>query len=437
MTASREGDLLEARAAPTAPAPATAPLAAAAPPAATAPKGPAMRAQAAAIDAEAARRFGPLLDEVTAGSRARDRDGEPLSAAWLRDAAEVGLAGFAAPPALGGEGRSLPQWALLLEWVGYRCDDLAVPTLLGYRHAAGALLRQLALGELPGARQGALALYGRYGEAVVRGRRTVSVAYTEGADPFSFRTAAQPCAGGVRVRGAKTWIAGGMIADAVITFAAGPSGDLMALLIERGDHGVSFAPRDLMGMRSLGVARMQLDDVFVPDERVLIESDALTVAQRFFNERRLTLPCGLLGRARRLFEHAVSELSQRLRYRLPVTEMQAVQARLGQCFVALDTARTVLYDTLERAEGCDPVWDVAISTSKYYAVQQADAVVRGLAAVLGGAAYDREQPYERALRDLHACLHLAGTQATLEVDLGVKAIAEVELELARQRARAR
>ncbi|MEZ4361117.1 MAG: acyl-CoA dehydrogenase [Kofleriaceae bacterium] len=394
-----------------------------------------LRARGAELAEEAEARFTDVLRPCGAEpTRERDRDAEALSAGWLRAAAQAGLANFAAPVALGGGGRSLQDWALLLEWLGYTCEDLAVPTLLGYRHAAAMLLQQISLGELRGAASELAHLQARYVEPIIRGEQTISVAYTEGADPFSFRTTARPVAGGYTVNGDKTWIAGGLIADGVITFVAGPGGDLMALLVERGDAGVSFAPRDLMGMRSLGVAAMQLRDVFIPEERVLIQRDALTVAQRFFNERRLTLPCGTLGRVRGLFERCVEELAQRLRYRLPVTEMQAVQSRLGQCFVALDTARTVLYDALERAEGCDPVWDVAITTSKYYAVQQAEAVVRGLAAVLGGAAYDREQPYERGLRDVHACLHLAGTQATLEVDLGIKAIAEIELRAARRRA---
>lgn len=388
-----------------------------------------MRQRAPHAHAEAEARFGAFVrTQLDAGSRERDREGTPLSREQLQAAAALGLANLAAPVALGGGGGSLREWALLLEWLGYAGEDLAVPTLLGYRHAAATLLH-----ELPGAGPA-------HATPIYRGERTVSVAYTEGADPFSFRTSARPVAGGYRLSGEKTWIAGGLIADAVITFAAGPDGDLMAFLVERGDAGVRFAARDLMGMRSLGVASMQLRDVFVPADRLLIARDALTAAQRFFNERRLTMPCGALGRMRRLFELCVEDLAQRIRYRLPVTEMQAVQSRLGQCYVAIDTARTVLYDAIERAGGdgggdgeVDRVWDVAITTSKYYVVQQAEAVTRGLAHVLGGAAYDRGQPYERGLRDLHAFLHLAGTQATLEVDLGVKAIAEVEQALARRR----
>lgn len=389
---------------------------------------PSMRALAPRVFAEAEARFGGFVRaEINAGSRARDRDNQPFSRVWIDDASALGLANRAAPVEHGGGGASLREWALLLEWLGYVSDDLAAPTLLGYRHAAAALLHALPAAGLAQA------------APIYRGERTVSVAYTEGADPFSFRTAARPVAGGYRLRGEKTWIAGGAIADAVLTFAAGPGGDLLALLVERDDAGVSLAPRDLMGMRSMGVAAMRLDDVFVPAERLLVARDALSAAQRFFNERRLTMPCGALGRMRRLFELCVEDLAQRLRYRLPVTEMQAVQARLGQCYVAIETARTVLYDAIERAsserEPLDELWDVTITTSKYYVVQQAEAVVRGLCYVLGGAAYDREQPYERALRDLHALLHLAGTQATLEVDLGVKAIAEVEQAMARRRRR--
>lgn len=392
---------------------------------------PRMRALAPAVFAEAEARFGDFVRaQLNDNSRERDLENQPLSREWLREAVAFGLANRAAPTEHGGGGASLREWALVLEWLGYVGDDLAAPTWLGYRHAAAALLHALPAG---GA---ALAA------PIYRGARTVSVAYTEGADPFSFRSKARPVAGGYRLTGDKTWIAGGCTADAVLTFVAGPDGDLMAFLVERDDPGVTFAPRDLMGMRSLGVAAMQLDNVFVPADRLLIARDALTAAQGFFNERRLTMPCGALGRMRRLFERCVEDLSQRLRYRLPVTEMQAVQARLGQCYVAIETARTVLYDAIERAEApdepgarLDPVWDVAITTSKYYVVQQAEAVVRGLCYVLGGAAYDREQPYERALRDLHAFLHLAGTQATLEVDLGVKAIAEVEQAMARRRRR--
>ncbi len=381
-------------------------------------------------------RFGAFVRErLQAGARQRDRDNQPLSRELLADACELGLANLRAPREHGGGGGSLGQWALALEWLGYECEDLAVPTLLGYRHAASALLLQLAAEQGSGVTAAGREVALRWAQATARGQATISVAYTEGADPFSFRTRARPTGDGFVLDGQKTWVAGGLVADAVLTFAAGPDNELMAFLVERADPGVSFAGKDLMGMRSLGVAQMILREVPIPASRLLVARDALTAAQRFFNERRLTMPFGALGRAQGLFERCVEDLSSRIRYRLPVTEMQAVQSRLGQCHVALETVRTVIYDVVARAADSDPVWDEAITTAKYFAIQQLEATVRGLSYVLGGAAYDRDQPYERGLRDLHAFLHLAGTQATLEVDLGVKAIAAVEQTLALRRHR--
>lgn len=401
------------------------------------PRAPSMRQQRASTHGACEARFGAFVRErLQPTARQRDRDGTPLSREQVTEACALGLATLRADRAHGGGGASLPEWALTLEWLGAECEDLAVPTLLGYRHAAGALLHELALGRVPGAAAEGRAVAARWADAVARGQATVSVAYTEGADPFSFRTRASPTEDGYLVHGTKTWVAGGLIADAVLTFAAGPDNELLAFVIERDDPGVSFAARDLMGMRSLGVAQFTLHEVKVPRSRLLLDRDALTAAQRFFNERRLTMPLGALGRATRLFEQGVADLSQRLRYRLPVTEMQAVQSRLGQIHVAIETARTVIYDAVERADESDPVWDAVITTAKYFAIQQLEAAVRGLSYVLGGAAYDRALPYERGLRDLHAFLHLAGTQATLEVDLGVKAIAAVEQAATRRRKRA-
>lgn len=394
------------------------------------------RQRVAQVRRGAQERFLPfLVNHANPGTYERDRDNTPLPPKLVKQAVASGLGRFVVPVELGGEGASVQDWGLLLEWLGYESNDLALPVLLGYRQAAADLVYQASQGTLRGAPASAVSFLERYVTPSVNGELTLSLAYTEGADPFAFRSRARKAANGYVLSGEKSWVTAGAIADAVLTVVGAEDGELRAFVIERTDPGVTFSPRDLMGMRGLGVARMQLEDVFIPDERVLISNDALTIAQRFFNERRLFLPCSALGRVQRMFDDAVTDLSERIRYRLPVTEMQAVQARLGRVFVALHSARTLVYDTLDRVaeEAYDPVWDVSVSASKYFATQQCELAMRELVHVLGGVAYERTEPYERALRDIQALIHLAGTQATLEVDLGIKAIAVVEQRSSRRR----
>ena len=140
------------------------------------------------------------------------------------------------------------------------------------------------------------------------------------------------------------------------------------------------------------------------------------------------MPCWALGRMRALCEAAVNELSQRVRYGLPVTEMQAVQATIGRIVVAIESSRLVIASALEHVAGQthDPYWDPPLVLAKLHVVEQALVVCRMLQDILGGAAVFEAGPYERTIRDLSCLNPIAGTLATLQVDLGIRAITDIE-----------
>src|SRR5262249_54121734 len=134
-----------------------------------------------------------------------------------------------------------------------------------------------------------------------------------------------------------------------------------------------------------------------------------------------------LGRMRRLFEASVDELSRRIRYKLPLTEMQTIQAAIGRMYIGLETSRLVVKGALERVEreDHDRLWDPALAVAKVHVIEQALAMCRTLQDILGGAGVFEERPYERPIRDLSCLNAIAGTLATLEVDLGIFAKGEV------------
>ena len=193
------------------------------------------------------------------------------------------------------------------------------------------------------------------------------------------------------------------------------------------DPGVTITPHPATGLRASGMGRLELERVAIPADRVLVAVDGLSYGQRFLNERRLEMPCWALGRMRALLETCVAELAERIRYGLPLTEMQTVQAAIGRMFAGVETSRLVLDGVLERVDQGlhDRLWDAPLALAKYHVIQEALALCRTLQDVLGGAAVLEADAYERAIRDLSCLNAIAGTLATLEVDLGVLTVADV------------
>ena len=132
---------------------------------------------------------------------------------------------------------------------------------------------------------------------------------------------------------------------------------------------------------------------------------------------------------RALIETYVAELAERIRYGLPLTEMQTIQAAIGRMHAGVETSRMVLDNVLARiGDGLhDPLWDPPLALAKYHVIREALGMCRTLQDILGGAAVFQAAPYERAIRDLSCLNAIAGTMLTLEVDLGILTVGDVEL----------
>jgi alkylation response protein AidB-like acyl-CoA dehydrogenase len=372
---------------------------------------------------EVHRTLAPWLEQrVSPGAAERDRTGTPFSRELLREAGELGLLGFTVPREVGGAGRSWREWGWFLHEIAYLCSDTSLPMLLAY---CGTLIKLLHESGRP-------ELVDRYVRPMTRGERLPGFCWSEGRDALSFRTTLRRSAHGFVLAGEKLPIADGMLADVFLVFARSEeTGDVVAVLVERGDPGVETTPYLATGLRAAGMARLRMHAVELPADRVLVANDGLSFGQRFLNDRRLEMPCWALGRMRALCETAVHELAQRVRYGLPVTEMQAVQATIGRMVVSIESSRLVIANALEHIAGQahDPYWDPPLALTKLHVVEQALVVCRALQDILGGAAVFEAGPYERTIRDLSCLNPIAGTLATLQVDLGIRAITEIEQRL--------
>src|SRR6185295_5360204 len=100
----------------------------------------------------------------------------------------------------------------------------------------------------------------------------------------------------------------------------------------------------------------------------------------------------------------------------------------GRMVIGLETSRIVVAHMLERIDrdAHETLWDPPLAVAKCHVVGEALALCRTIQDITGGAGVFEGGPFERHIRDLGCLNPIAGTLATLEVDLGVLATNEVE-----------
>ena len=360
-----------------------------------------------------------IVERINPDASRRDRDLEPLDRSVFAKLAATGILGASLPHAIGGGGADWHRWGQDLRQLAYLADELSLPFTISIQQS---IAKQLL-------RSGRPELIERYVQPMMRGELFGSFCWSEGTDPFSFQTVVALERGECVLSGRKSPISVGVWADFFLVYARDPvREDVVVVIVERTDPGVSTERCAPMGLRSSGQATLRFDHVTVPAARVLVPSDGIGHGQLFLNERRISLACMALGKLEALFEGMVASLTARRRHRLPVTEMQAVQAGLGRCWAALEAIRAVVDRMLElvsrdQESPADMTWNPAVAVTKYFVLEQMSAMLAIAQRLLGGSWYYDDEPFGRWMRDLQGFIPAAGTQGILEVDLGIWATA--------------
>ncbi|EDY49680.1 conserved hypothetical protein [Streptomyces clavuligerus] len=356
-------------------------------------------------------RWGELLAEVDTGAAERDATGRPVPSRFLGRAGALGLQAMPLPPEAGGSGADPLTWSLILEEIGYRCQDTGFSLILGIRAAVVRALWET----------GRPDVVERYVRPAARGELGTALAYSEDADAFSFRTTLRRTPGGYVLDGLKDFVTGGTHADVFLVYARdGATDDLAGCLVHRTDPGVTVRALDPVGTRTSGAAALELRSVPLVPERVVVPTDGLSHAQRLLNARRLTVCGAPIGRARALVEHAAARVNAAHRHGRPLSDLPNVQAALGRMYIAVEAARALLYRAAARvADGqADPMFDPLVSAAKHLVVDRVRSVLEEALQTLGGHFYYGEPYFGTCLRDFAGLVAVAGTQDLLAVNLG-------------------
>ena len=150
-----------------------------------------------------------------------------------------------------------------------------------------------------------------------------------GSDPASMSTRAQKAAGGYRLTGSKMWITNAPIADVFLIWAKTADGEIRGFILDKGMKGLSTsAISGKVGLRTSVTGEVTLDEVFVPDDRLLPGVHGLKGPLTCLNSARFGIAWGALGAAEDCWHRARQYVLDRKQFGRPLAANQLIQKKL-------------------------------------------------------------------------------------------------------------
>jgi alkylation response protein AidB-like acyl-CoA dehydrogenase len=233
---------------------------------------------------------------------------------------------------------------------------------------------------------------------------------TEGATRARLGCHYRRVAGGFVLDGRKCFISDGAVARWVTLFAAERGRGVESwtcFLVDRGMPGFSVGRQERkMGQRAADASELVLEDVFVPDDRVVGSvAGGWALCRNVLNFSRPVVGAIALGIARGAFQHAARFAAEtRLRGRR-LTDYQDVQIALADMLIKLQAMRaTVWHATRYRVP-----FQAAGAVSKVFCSDTAWQVCNAAMELLGDHGYVHARSVEKATRDARLTQIYEGT----------------------------
>ena len=151
-----------------------------------------------------------------------------------------------------------------------------------------------------------------------------------GSDPGSMKTNAKEQEDGFILNGSKTWITNSPIADILVIWAKDEQGVLRGFIVERDSKGLSTPEIEgKFALRASVTGQIFLDNVFVPNERVLPDVQSFKGPFSCLNMARYGIAWGAMGAAEFCWKAALDYSMEREQFGKPLAATQLVQKKLA------------------------------------------------------------------------------------------------------------
>jgi len=323
--------------------------------------------------------------------------------------AELGFVGATVPPEYGGHGLDFTSYLVLVEELAY-CWGSLRSSVTTHNMVTGII-----------ADAGTDAQRTEWVGGLTSGQLVGFFGLTEpnvGSDASGVELVAEEQGDAYRLRGTKTLITNGTVADVGLVIArirdVGPTG----FVVDRRESPFGSRALEKMGNLATPLAELSFEDVLVPKRNLIGQpGKGLALALRGLARGRCAVAFAAIGLARAALDASIRYAKERKQFGKPIGAFQLVQAMIAEMANLTDASRLLAYRAaaaLERGEKAS----LESSQAKLFATEAGQKVAELAVQVHGGYGYTREFPVERFYRDLRHLTLAEGTSQIQQLVIG-------------------
>lgn len=320
--------------------------------------------------------------------------------ALLKASLEIGLPILGVPESLGGvsEERSAMAGTLVAEALAKGDMGLAVATL-----APGSVATAIGLWGTDAQQQTYLpAFTGDEVPAAALALNEPTVLF----DVLTPSTTATKTGDGYVLNGTKSLVARGESAELFVV-GASLDGKPVLFLVESSTEGLAIEGDPAMGVRAATMTKLVLEDVKVPADAVLGETDGSTYTE-CVRLSRLAWCALAVGTGQAVLDYVTPYVKEREAFGEPIANRQSVAFMVANIAIELQGMRLLTYRAASRAAaGKDFSREVALARKA--CTDKGMQIGLDGVQLLGGHGFVKEHPVERWYRDLRAIGIMEGT----------------------------
>ncbi len=339
---------------------------------------------------------------------------DEIPEALRKQAAEMGLFGFAIPEEFGGLGLTMQQEEALVVELSYAAP--AFRSMLGTNNGlAGQILVMAGTDEQKQ----------QWLPRIASGEVIASFGLTEpdaGSDPSSLKTTARIDGDEFVLDGTKRWITNAPAAHLVMIFARVLNGDtdegISAFAVPTDTPGVEVGPKDhKMGQAGSLTSEIYLTGVRVPASVRVGGDQGYRIAMSSVARGRLSVASICVGMMRRLLDESTEFAIGRRQGGSRIADYQLIQALLAESATELYAAEAML-SRATKAFDDGTIARTEPSIVKYYASEAVGRVADRAVQIHGGMGYMRGVAVERLYRDARLFRIYEGTSQIQQLIIG-------------------
>lgn len=231
----------------------------------------------------------------------------------------------------------------------------------------------------------------------------------------AMQTKAVKTDGGWVVNGRKQFISNGYDAGLYVVYAntnpkVGMQQGTSSFLVPRETKGFSVARcNETLGCRYMNNGEVVFEDMFVPDDHVLAEGDALGKAGVYFRPGKIIQAAKNLGVGVRAFEATSEYVQNYVQGGRILIKHQAVALRLADMAVRIEAVRSLLERASAAVDADAPDAEVLCNMAKVFASEEMMKVAQHAIELHGGNGMMLDFGIEKLFRDAAIFLHMDAT----------------------------